>query len=369
MATFKLDEEFLQGLVALRAQVREIFQDLRIPGVDGDISGSGRLERVPALRKRDFNQHLTGQHGERKQRIAARRLLDFLRGAEPLPVSARRGLRSEIEGELSQLRQSGPWTKAAATLEKALAPLDSPDRLPDQALNAVESSGTPAQPTASGPIDGPNLLDAPTGRSTGFRRNWIDDLCHAEAEWRSTNLGEDEERWLQLLVRFRHSYTRARGRGQSVELPVQIHRIHVDATLDGGRAASRDPWVETAGGGDSVEIFQGNAWTPERPCFEVDNPVRASPLNGQFDWFDLCEVSGVVGEKASLEITASIGGISVPLPEEIRGQLDPNPQHDYDKPELHLIEGWLRHRMVPRSRLKGGGLYQLTQIDLWKRQP
>ncbi len=358
----------------------------RLSNIEKSVRGELRLKKVghkgiqsildsmsAGLEKHSFAKLIGRGRRPYDDRATAEKLWKFLEGNYAIPGSIRGEISTEFDRWLENQRQSALWRGALSDLMSELGYGGVPEPRSANAMRTDEVNNAGGidlvlaqrQGFPSGYPTEPEPTDAPRGRNTGSHSNRISELCHAEAEWRDTNLGENEGRWLQIFLRFKRSYTRVRVRG-GVELSVHVHRVHVDAVLDGGLAVSRDPWTESSiNSGDNVDIFEGNSWTPECPCYEVDNPVRSSPLTGHFDWFDLCEVSGAVGENALLEISVSIGGISIPLPDNIREQLDPSPKHPYDTPELHLIEGWLRHRLVPRSRLKGG-LYQLTQIKLQK---
>ena len=271
------------------------------------------------------------------------------------------GLRGESPSSLYDSPSSqylAFWTNKSAEL-KELADEFSAELNRAKGIVPLPSAGT----ERSSP---PDPKTGSVGKSTGLRDNHIGELCYAEAEWRETNLGPGEGQWLQLKLRFDKSYTLERVR--NIALDLHLHRIHVDIQLDGGRAADRNSWIEQGDdNGNKLIIHQGNAWTNERPSYDIDNPTRSTPLSGKYDWFDLCEVTATVGEEALLELSASIGGISISLPPEIRKQLDPDKRDPFDMSEERLIEGWLRNRLIPKSRLVGGGLYQLTQIELKKR--
>jgi len=118
---FLLDAELLATLRAIRDSVRRLFEELRLRDEDGDRTGRERLERVPALRKRDFG-NLTGDkvHLARKE---AWQLIDFLEGAEAAKLSllARSALRvAELDSKLAALRATDEWRAAAAQLRQAL---------------------------------------------------------------------------------------------------------------------------------------------------------------------------------------------------------------------------------------------------------
>lgn len=242
---------------------------------------------------------------------------------------------SELEASASDRRENPPS-----------------DVAPTAALNASQDQSD-------------SFVNSP-GSWPGRQRNAVGELCDARADWRDTNLAPGEGQWLQLRLRFDKSYTRYRA--GNIPLDVFLHRVHVHIKLDGGRANSRDPWFELAEADPhKLTIRQGNDWSENQPTFDIDNPARSTPLSGEYDWFDLCEVTSTVGDAALLELSASIGGISIPLPQEIVEKLDPDKRNDHDVEEERLVEGWLRHRVVPKSHLAAGGLYQLTVIDIGKR--
>lgn len=370
MSTLNLSPELKSMLLSIERSIRF---ELRVKKV-GLRSVRSLLDGMNAgLEKHSFSKLLGQGRKAYNDRTTAEKIWKFLEGDHAIPPAIREEIRTEFDQWLATQRQTTLWQDALAGLKIELGYIEVP-RLPSaiapraDGASVADGAGFIAARRQDSRSDYPansEPMDSPHGRSTGSHRNWIGELCHAKAEWRSTNLGHDEGRWLQLWLRFKRSYTRTRGR-EDVELSVHLHRVHVDSFLDGGVATSRDPWTESsANSGDELKVFEGNSWEPDRPCYEIDNPVRSSPLAGDFSWFDLCEVRGTVGEKATLEITVSLGGISIQLPDQVLKQLDPSPNYPHDTPELRLIEGWLRHRLVPPSRLRAG-LYQLTQIELQK---
>jgi hypothetical protein len=121
MNQFKPSADLQETLRAVRQSVRELFEELRLKEDRTDISGKDRLERVPALAKRNFaNLASTSSHLATKE---AWRLVDFLEGAESsrLTIHAREGLRLvELDHKLAILRSTALWREAAAQLREAL---------------------------------------------------------------------------------------------------------------------------------------------------------------------------------------------------------------------------------------------------------
>lgn len=124
---FKTDRDLISQLRDIRESVRVLFEQLRLRNENGDVSGKERLERVPALAKRNFG-NLTGDHIGRA--IAeAWRLIDFLEGAKAgqLTPLAREALRPiELDTQLTKLRASESWRQAALLLRTALDPSPTP---------------------------------------------------------------------------------------------------------------------------------------------------------------------------------------------------------------------------------------------------
>ena len=157
MSQFELGAELHERLCSIREGVRDLFDQLRLRSDDRDISGKDRLERVPALQKRNF-RNLTGP----SSRLAIReawRLVDFLEGAEQerLSVRAREALRIvELDHRLAALRASGEWKEAAAALRQALGCIDgsarpgpaSPKRSADHRSTQERAEGAPAGPSS-----------------------------------------------------------------------------------------------------------------------------------------------------------------------------------------------------------------------------
>lgn len=121
MGDFNIDADLHSALREVRESIRILFEQLRLRSENGDVSGKERLERVPALAKRNFG-NLTGDHVGRA--IAeAWRLIDFLEGAKAgqLTPLAREALRPvELDTQLAKLRASESWQQAAHRLRAAL---------------------------------------------------------------------------------------------------------------------------------------------------------------------------------------------------------------------------------------------------------
>lgn len=121
MSELQLDPALHETLRSIRESVRNLFEQLRLKHESGDISGKERLERVPALAKRNFAS-LTGvaDHLATKQ---AWRLVDFLEGSDGgrLSPRARESLRVvELDKKLAALRASDCWKGAALSLRTKL---------------------------------------------------------------------------------------------------------------------------------------------------------------------------------------------------------------------------------------------------------
>jgi hypothetical protein len=101
--------------------VRRLFEQLRLKGEAGDAPGKDRLERVPALSKRNF-ANLASDDSLAAIREAWR-LVDFLEGARAgeLSIHARAALRvTELDRKLAACRESVQWRQAAEALRRAL---------------------------------------------------------------------------------------------------------------------------------------------------------------------------------------------------------------------------------------------------------
>lgn len=118
---FQTDQILLDAVTTIRNEVRSLFEELRLRHFDGDISGKDRLERVPALAKRNF-ANLTGA-STRLARNEAWRLVDFLEnsGDGRLSNRARDGLRVvELDKKLAARRESELWQETAQRLRSHL---------------------------------------------------------------------------------------------------------------------------------------------------------------------------------------------------------------------------------------------------------
>ncbi len=124
MDEFELDAGLHDRLKTIREGVRRLFEQLRLRGEDGDVTGKARLERVPALAKRNF-----GQLTDRNSHLAIKqawRLIDFLEGSDAARLSprAREALRVvELDRQLAAFRASHQWKSAATRLREAVATL------------------------------------------------------------------------------------------------------------------------------------------------------------------------------------------------------------------------------------------------------
>lgn len=140
MDEFELDKELHETLAGIRESVRKLFEQLRLKNESGDISGKDRLERVPALAKRNF-RNLTGPDSLRAIKEAWR-LIDFLEGGDEARLSprARDALRVvELDRQLARLRASDPWKDAAAGLREALGAAH--DEVQSTASRASDAAG------------------------------------------------------------------------------------------------------------------------------------------------------------------------------------------------------------------------------------
>ena len=157
MDEFQLDAELHATLKDIRESVRQLFEQLRLKHENGDISGKERLERVPALAKRNF-AHLSGEnrHLAIKQ---AWRLVDFLEGGADARLSprAREALRVvELDKKLAAFAASDRWKQASARLRSALGAdlVGAPPADPARPLR-----DEPAEPAAAAGAEG---SDAPS---------------------------------------------------------------------------------------------------------------------------------------------------------------------------------------------------------------
>lgn len=126
---FHLDPALQEALKGIRESVRRLFEQLRLRNENEDVSGKDRLERVPALAKRNF-RNLTGPSAELAIKEAWR-LVDFIEGGSEASLSARAraGLRViELDKQMQKFRASDCWTEAAASLRHALGVAQIPDR-------------------------------------------------------------------------------------------------------------------------------------------------------------------------------------------------------------------------------------------------
>jgi hypothetical protein len=118
---FRLDQDLHDSVKAIRESVRQLFEQLRLKTESGDIPGKERLERVPALAKRNF-ANLAGSNSLLAAKEAWR-LVDFLEGSETARLSprARDGLRLvELDRKMAALRASECWKSVAARLREQL---------------------------------------------------------------------------------------------------------------------------------------------------------------------------------------------------------------------------------------------------------
>lgn len=146
MDKFEIDSELHAMLSGIRESMRMLFEQLRLRDQDGDISGKERLERVPALAKRNFT-NLTGPvpHLAVKE---AWRLVDFLEGnglEARLSIRAREALRAiELNKQVAAFRASDFWKEAALRLRRALSATPDESRLTDGASTVVARRPRPA---------------------------------------------------------------------------------------------------------------------------------------------------------------------------------------------------------------------------------
>jgi hypothetical protein len=156
---FQLDPELLETVKAIRESVRRLFEQLRLKNENGDTSGRDRLERVPALARRNF-ANLTGPNSDLAIKEAWR-LVDFLEGNDQARLSARarEALRPvELDKKLATFRASNRWKEAATHLREALgAARDGVDLTGSFAPAADEIDQRDSAISASGTIDGPQI--------------------------------------------------------------------------------------------------------------------------------------------------------------------------------------------------------------------
>jgi hypothetical protein len=155
MNRFELDAELHERLRVIRAGVRRLFEQLRLRGNDGDVSGKERLERVPALQKRNF-ANLTGDGVDLAVKEAWR-LVDFLEGAEEARLSnrAREALRIvELENQLAASRASDEWKETAARLREALGGFPTSPGISAAVPDGPASDNQPTAPKEGGTIAG-----------------------------------------------------------------------------------------------------------------------------------------------------------------------------------------------------------------------
>lgn len=165
MNDFQIDSELHATLKHIRESVRGMFEQLRLRNENEDISGKERLERVPALAKRNFGNLVSRDTG-----IAIKeawRLIDFLEGgaAAKLTPLARAGLRSvELDSQLARYRASESWRTAASRLRETLGASRERERERER-----EQPFTPSDPNTSdsdrqGPPDAPETVHDLRGR-------------------------------------------------------------------------------------------------------------------------------------------------------------------------------------------------------------
>lgn len=138
---FSIDPELHASLTNIREAIRRLFEQLRLRGENGDVSGRERLERVPALAKRNF-ANLTHPNPELATKEAWR-LVDFLEGRDEARLTplAREALRPvELDCQLARLRGSDTWKEAAAGLRRALGAMPS-EALASAAAEEADGSG------------------------------------------------------------------------------------------------------------------------------------------------------------------------------------------------------------------------------------
>lgn len=177
MAEFRISAELHQSLRAVREEVRTTFEQLRLRGESGDVSGKERLERVPALAKRNF-----GNLMHRDPVLAAKeawRLVDFLEGAPGARLTplAREALRAvELDAQLAKLRASLRWREASFHLREALgAPQQAEERIqppPHDRVPPDRAAQMPVEqhPTGGAPGDAALHENAQGGVRTPRRR-------------------------------------------------------------------------------------------------------------------------------------------------------------------------------------------------------
>lgn len=154
MSALNIDDDLYASLRDIREAVRALFEQLRLRNENGDVSGKERLERVPALSKRNFS-NLSSEDGALAAREAWR-LVDFIEGSAnaKLTTVAREALRlTELDRQLAALRSSTAWKRTSARLREVLSSIgESPnsyqtreceqsdtDQLPDENLSPLGS--------------------------------------------------------------------------------------------------------------------------------------------------------------------------------------------------------------------------------------
>lgn len=156
MDDFKLDTDLLEMLRRVRRDVLALFNELRLRGEDGDVTGKVRIERVPTLAKNNF-KHLTSRSGPLTRNVAWR-LVDFLEGdpRERFSTRAREALRTvQLDHRMTALRESQPWRDAAARLKEALGA-----RSGDCSSTTADTEGAGGIEEAAAPEFAPIASDA-----------------------------------------------------------------------------------------------------------------------------------------------------------------------------------------------------------------
>jgi hypothetical protein len=181
---FQLDPDVRDTLKAIRESMRQLFEELRLRNESGDVSGKERLERVPALAKRNFRNLAGGpSHLAAKE---AWRLVDFLEGNSEARLSprAREALRVvELDKKLAAFRASERWTQAALRLREALGASCSGRGDPEgpdwESLDGDKPPLAPANSQPASEFLGNNSCDADaegaagSASVTGPRRKWL----------------------------------------------------------------------------------------------------------------------------------------------------------------------------------------------------
>lgn len=148
---FQVDQTLLDAVGAIRNDVRKLFEELRLKHLERDIPGKERLERVPALAKRNFaNLTSPAPHLAVKE---AWRLVDFLEdnGDGRLSALAREGLRLvELDKKLAARRASDLWQDTAERLRRHLGVGLNEPRPPDEAATPVGTEAMPAADVVQG---------------------------------------------------------------------------------------------------------------------------------------------------------------------------------------------------------------------------